>query len=384
MIELEPAATAPTVLDAPFTYRQALHETRKTRRHLLLGNGFSMAYDRNLFSYENLAAAGGEPDQTVRDLLSEKAGDIEAAIIVLLQRRGFAVDEGELEKAEALALQIGELKEHLIRAVTAVHPGSAFDVEVDRKAQCCNFLKPYIGRSAIPHGIVFTTNYDLLLYWTLVAHAIFRSRGDVLCWDGFKGEDWVPKVMQHVNMSAVYLHGALHLHNHGNGIKRIMYQMGAVNLNLITQIRMRLDQNEFPIFVAEGDSSTKLRRISGNPYLSAAFDKFKFACKEGDSALFVIGHRLAKQDEHLSDQIGKGRIGTVYFGAYGGAGSEDARNAEKLAARWAGQRADTPWKAPLTVKVFDSRECEIWHPQGKEMLALGGMSEALNTCGAHL
>jgi hypothetical protein len=322
-----------------------------------------MAYDRKLFSYENLAAAAGDPPPGIRDLLDEKAGDIEAAIIVLLQRRVFALSEGENDEAEALALQIGELKEHLIRAVTAVHPASAFDVLVDQKAKCCNFMKPYIGRLAVPHGIVFTTNYDLLLYWTLVAHAIFRSRGDVLCWDGFKGEYWVPEVMQHVNMSAVYLHGALHLHNHGESVRRILYQMGSVNLNLITQIRMRLKQNDFPIYVAEGNSAAKIQKIRRNPYLSAAFDKFKFACKERDGSLFIVGHRLAEQDEHLSELIGKGRIGKVYFGAYGGVRSEDAKNAERLVARWVEQRAATPWKAPLEVKVFDSRECEIWWPE---------------------
>src|SRR4051794_7312872 len=97
MIELEPtvAARAPPVQDAPFTYRQAIDETRKRRRHLLLGNGFSMAYDRKLFSYENLAEAAGDPSPSIRDLLDEKAGDIEAAIVVLLQRRAFALSEGE-------------------------------------------------------------------------------------------------------------------------------------------------------------------------------------------------------------------------------------------------------------------------------------------------
>ena len=321
MIEPEPLVPLPSI-----PYRQALADTQRKRKHLLLGNGFSMAFDRQMFSWSSLAAAAGDPPEALRSLLREKSDDIEAALSVLVERHASALACGDDDAALQSSRQIERLKEHLIRGVTAVQDSSRLPT-TDHKRQCCEFLRPFIGRNAVPQGVVFTTNYDLLLYWTLVQHMRKRSHGELRLEDSFFSEYWQPNRMDHVDMSVVYLHGALHLYSHRGMIKKTIYQNGPIPMRIVAQVRVKIEQNDFPIFVSEGSRYRKKERIDGNPYLSAAFRKFKATCKQPDSVLFIVGQRLAEQDGHLSDLIGAGRIPEVYFGAYGGAGSEDGMRA---------------------------------------------------------
>lgn len=350
---------SPVPLLPEVSFEKALRDTRTRRKHLLLGNGFSMAFDRELFSWTSLASAAGEPPDSLRDLLGRKSHDIEAVLVTLSNKHKAALLASDRLKGAEISRDVEALKEHLIRGVTAVHDSSSLP-STDHKRKCSEFLKPFIGRAAVPQGLVFTTNYDLLLYWTLVQHMKKRSHGDLRLEDGFIGEEWLPERMGNVEMSVVYLHGALHLYSQDGRVRRRVYQNGPVPMRLAAQVRARIEQGQFPLFVSEGSKSAKLGKIARNPYLTAALNKFRAACEQEHSALFVLGHRMATQDEHLSDIIATRKIRRVFFGAYGGVESDDGEHVAQLAARWNRVRTHN-CLPPVAVSVFDSAKCTVWH-----------------------
>jgi hypothetical protein len=340
----------------PTTFREALWCTAGRKRHLLLGNGFSVSA-RDQFGYEHLQAAvsnHGDPLDIFKQL---GTANFEKAIASLSENLAVAKFECDLEKEDSIREQIRKLKNYLVETVAGVHPGSGFSMTSREYLSCCNFLTPFIGRSIIPRGIVFTTNYDLLLYWVVVKHLAKHSRGQLKFYDGFEGANWKSDRMINENISVVYLHGSLHIFEIGSNIYRVVYQHSPIPRNIISQIRAKVYGGYLPLFVSGGDGDDKIERINKSLYLSAALSRFRFACRETESSLFTVGHSLSEQDKHLMDLIGRGRVRKVFIGAYKGLDSEAGRWAGEMAQRWRKQRSSA---FPLEVYVFDSRECAIW------------------------
>ncbi len=58
----------------------------------------------------------------------------------------------------------GKLKNSLIDAVKELHPEYVFSVSEEESEACSKFLNYYLDNG----GNIFSTNYDLLLYWILM------------------------------------------------------------------------------------------------------------------------------------------------------------------------------------------------------------------------
>ena len=338
------------------SYAEAIERTDGCRRHLLLGNGFSIAARRQFDYAPLLKSVTDLSDATAAIFRDHDTSNFEVVMERLVRAGEIARTDGDDAALEAALDQIEELKLHLISTIAHIHPTSGFSVSVDESDSCRDFLKPFIGRNVIPHGIVFTTNYDLLLYWTVVKHLASHSSGTLAFDDGFFGSKWKPKDMGNVKVSVVYLHGSLHIFEDDNGVSRVVW---SENGNIITQVRERLDAGRMPIFVSEGTPEAKSARIRRSAYLTEALNKFGFACKYKDAVLFTVGHSLVEQDDHIFRLVGSGTVKAVYLGAYGGLHSEDGELALRRAAQLKRARANHP-KWPLEVFLFDSRECEIW------------------------
>ncbi len=252
------------------------------------------------------------------------------------------------------------LKRYLISAVAQVHPKSGFSLAIAESQSCCRFLEPFIGRKIVPHGIVFTTNYDLMLYWVLIQNMVVHSKGRLVFEDGFAGETWRPNGFQNVNLSVVFLHGSIHIFENGGVARRVQYSGDHGHARLLDQIQRRIAADELPLFVSEGSGYAKADRMQRSAYLGAALTKFENTCKYADHVLFTVGHSLSDQDTHLMKRIGGGKIGSVYLGAFGGLNSPDGEMAQKRAEEWQAARDEAGQRWPIHVYIFDSSECRIW------------------------
>ncbi|MAZ10332.1 DUF4917 family protein [uncultured Limnobacter sp.] len=158
------------------TFDDVLESIRKNPRrqfHLLLGNGFSVSYDPKIFSYNAL-------HEFVKNL---KDRDL-SKILEVIETRNFEVIMQYLDNFAALVEALGgdsklkervenasvKLKKSLLDAVKAMHPEHVFKVPEDQSAACATFLQQFFNTS----GHIYSTNYDLLLYWVLMRNDILN------------------------------------------------------------------------------------------------------------------------------------------------------------------------------------------------------------------
>jgi hypothetical protein len=206
----------------------------------------------------------------------------------------------------------------LIKTLEEIHP-SDFNTISSYVADCGNFLKNFDS--------VFSLNYDLLLYWINVNQNIFK--------DGFGGANNSGTVdnIFHIRYFAKketcdlhYLHGGLHLFmlDDGSIVKLCRRhargeQEGRFLLNEISQVI--LSYKVLPLFVAEGSSTAKLKKIRSNIYLLNAYEKLSLL---KDSVIFIYGHSASISDEHIYNAI-KDKNNLLYFSIYDESQLEDIK-----------------------------------------------------------
>jgi hypothetical protein len=255
------------------TFREAhswLMNGGTTKPHLLLGNGFSMAYDRDRFSYSALSDQAEAEDllPASAQQLMEVTGsrDFEAA---LRQLEATADTLEALDPvAHAATIQhlrddIGQLREALAQAVAGLHPDRPYDIDDAAYVRVRRFLDA--------HKSIYSVSYDLLTYWTLmqdVPDATSR-RSDGFRDSGVAGDETVLwDIYEPYGQSVHYLHGALHVFLGPDGLRKITYSR--TGLPLIEQVREQLALRRYPLYVAEGESASKMTRINTSAYLARA------------------------------------------------------------------------------------------------------------------
>jgi hypothetical protein len=142
---------------------------------------------------------------------------------------------------------------------------------------------------------IFTTSYDLLLYWAIASGGKFDPFVDHFWLNGRcefdpdQAEDWRGKV------SIYFLHGALHLVVSGSGVTRKLRR--GERRNLLSQFGEPIpgDPQARPLLVTEGSADDKLLAIESNPYLGHALQKLR----ENVQPTVVFGASLGASDEHL-------------------------------------------------------------------------------------
>lgn len=151
-------------------------KTANRQKHLLLGNGFSMAYDPEIFSYNALSKFIYELDN---DFLKQlftiiKTNNFELLMQQLDDFARIAVIFGADQKlVDRIKEASNSLKESLIDAIKALHPDHVFKIPEEKSQACASFLNGFLQ----DNGNIFTTNYDLLLYWVLLRNNL-ENKGD--------------------------------------------------------------------------------------------------------------------------------------------------------------------------------------------------------------
>jgi hypothetical protein len=356
------------------TFAQAIADSRNcSKRHLILGNGFSIACRADIFHYASLFAqadfSGIPAVQQVFAALHTQ--DFEEAIHAL--EKGAVLlpiyAPQHANAAHAMADHAAALKELLVTTIANNHPDIPARIPDEKFLACRQFLHYFL--SAENDGQVFTLNYDLLLYWALM-HDEPPEGGEAIelqTNDGFGNDENDPDADYVVwqgetsaNLQRVhYLHGALHLFDSGAELKK--YTWIRKGDPLIVQARDSIAVNAYPLFVSEGQSAQKKEKIRHNAYLYHSYKCLVSNAYQSRTrpCFFVFGHSLAASDDHIFSRLGHGRFPKLYVGIYGDENSPDNRQIMHHARALMALRHE---RHPLEVQFFDSASANVWGDEG--------------------
>jgi hypothetical protein len=334
------------------TFAEALQNSSGyNRRHVLLGNGFSIACRPAIFAYGKLfeQVDFSKISPTAKSAFSALGTqDFEKVIKALRDASKVVVAYGgPTALAANLAADADGLRELLVQTIAASHPEHPGELSEEEYQTCRSFLANF--------HTIYTLNYDLLLYWV----QMHSDEGeDLSSDDGFRTPQddsdspyvvWEPDQSHDQNMW--FLHGALHVFDSGTEIQK--YTWKNTGIRLIDQIRDALSKNYFPLFVSEGTSAEKYERIRHNDYLAKAYRSFSSI----QGALFIFGHSLAENDNHYLRCIQRGKVSHLYVALYGDPNSDSnkfiMRRARELTN---GRRA----RNSLSVSYFDAASVKVW------------------------
>lgn len=331
------------------------------KRHILLGNGFSIGAHA-AFSYGTLyeqAKAAGLPGHVIEMFGRYGTTNFEE-ILKLLDEGQWLAQHYKLQATDPgldMAADYARVRDALVEAISRSHPEIPDDVGDAKLLSCRAFLEPFDD--------VLTTNYDLLLYWSSVKTEPFGFE------DGFGREPDTPdRYCIHLpastgNRHLYFLHGALHLTTVGGEVRKFVWN--TTGERLIDQVRVSLAAKEYPLVVSEGTPQDKLRRIEASSYLSWVFRRFE----NFQGSLFTYGWGLSEQDDHLLDAIAKNvSLSRLYVGVYGDPESETntrlIARAHSLANRRnqvlnSGRTGRRRQSGALEVKFFDASTANVWN-----------------------
>jgi hypothetical protein len=285
------------------------------RVSVFLGNGFSRSWRDDPFRYETLfqAANFGDRDQDIRQVFEAlSTQDFEKVTNRLEASRALLrLYANDPELMERLDIDAARIKDGLVAAITNTHPTRPNEVTADEYRHVREFLSKF-------------TNYDLLMYWARNQNDIEPTDWDTD--DGFREDQlWVgPETDQEV----FFLHGALHLYDSLEGVKK--HSFSRLGQPIIDKVQENLQEDIFPLFVSEPTSDAKLSRITMNPYLSYCLRKLR----REEGALFIVGHGFAEIDRHIFDVIDHSNINHVYVAIHGDPKNDDNRRIRASAGAW--------------------------------------------------
>lgn len=345
-------------MDFESAYEWVRGSDPKKKPHLLLGNGFSVAYNANIFSYNALLDhVQKQPNfSALSDKFFDRLNTTDFELVIRQFSEAAAALEildGEKHKVEINRLK-GEaeaLKELLAQALASLHPERPWDIADDTYVR----VREFINR----HHKLYTANYDLLLYWTLMQE---DKRGKFQpSDDGFRSPeheaDYV--VWDHLSphkQRLFYLHGALHLYRDAENAELQKLTWIRTQEALIEQIRRQLNNNRFPLIVAEGTSKEKLTKIQTSDYLSKGLRSLAAI----GGGVIAYGLSFSQNDAHISKALVNSKVKRLAVSLYGD--TKSASNTETIEAvnRIKADRSTHNPSTPLDIKLFDAQSIQLW------------------------
>lgn len=259
-------------------------------RNLLLGNGFSIGIS-DKFHYwtllDNVKKLGIKMYPHAQEIF-EKVDTVNFEEVLRIIYHGYIVNFHNLDAIKSLYLNV---RKSLIEAVNASHVAYGNVPALNINTQLRKFKS------------IYTTNYDLIPYWS-----VMKFNSDNFC-DFFWNKECVFNLSDTKIIGAksalYYLHGAIHLQESPDGCTF------KVTANQETSISEIIDETGFkntPLFISEGKSEFKLRRIRSNDYLNFCYNRFSKA-----SGNFVVfGHSLSEDyDAHILSALKKSNAGKI-------------------------------------------------------------------------
>ena len=323
------------------------------KKHILIGNGFSIALKPDIFSYGSLHSKADfstvpHAAEVFKALATQ---DFEAVIRLLVDMAKVlkCYEDTSTDLVAQIEKDAAAIKTILAQAIARNHPDRPYDITNEQYAACRTFLNNF--------NHIYTLNYDVLLYWALMHDEVDEL--DIRCDDGFRhpeGNETAPYVSWQEGDSATvhFLHGALHIYDAGHELTK--YTWSKTDIPIVEQVRSALDDEKYPLFVAEGHSHDKLDKIMHSAYLHKALRSFSSI----GGSLFVFGHSFDDNDDHVLKKIPEGKVTDLFVGLYGDPNSENNKRIIAKAFSFADIRTENPRKKKLNVHFFDAGTARVW------------------------
>lgn len=312
-----------TVLD----FNQCIASSN-SKKHLVLGNGFSVDLFPQIFNYKKLSEKISDPK--IKSIFNEfNTSDFEFVVLKLTESLK-VLNYYDSEKAiyNSVKDDAEKLKEILISVITQSHPENPTLITDNQYKSCFEFLQHF------EEGRKYTFNYDLLLYWVYM-HFLENPITPLKSDDGFR-TDWDDDSMvtweigREHQQNLYYVHGAMHIFKDGkSAIQKYTWRNG--NKTIGQQVKESIEANKFPVFISEGTTEHKLKRIKENGYLSRSFSSIKSIT--GD--IFIFGHSIRDEDDHVFDIINTNRgLKKIFISLFGNKDSEENKKIIHKITRW--------------------------------------------------
>lgn len=297
------------------TFDQAIASAAPGKKHLMLGNGFSVALFPDIFNYKTLA------ENIERERIKQLFAAIDTNDFEFVMRRLFEAahvvshydDSDEIQSA--LNEDLDELKKTLIQVISASHPSDPSTINDDQYDHCHAFLSHF-------NGSKYTFNYDLLLYWVFT-HFMDIEGKKLDFDDGFRYDRMTDiedmdlslfwEIGREQKQNLFYIHGAMHIFSDGAEIEKLSYNN--VGLRLAEQVQSAINEDKFPVFISEGTTEHKLARIKKNGYLARTFSSLKGI----GGNLYIFGHSIRDEDDHIFEHLNLENrlLKKVFIGLFG-------------------------------------------------------------------
>lgn len=338
------------------SFAECLAIAGNTKKHLMLGNGFSISLFPKIFNYKTLSE--NIDSERMRDLFSSIGTyDFEFVMRRLLETLDIIQHydtDGVI--SDYISNDIEELKQTLIHVISKAHPPKPSEITDRQYNSCREFLMHFDG------GKVYTFNYDLLLYWVYM-HFMDMPNQKLKCDDGFRypyQDEYLPleerdtslhwEIGMEQGQSVYYIHGAMHIFSDGSDIEKLSYS--STGIPLAEQVKVSIAQNKFPVFISEGSTSHKLARIKKNGYLSRTFSSLKSIT----GSLFIFGHSIRDEDNHVFDFINHNNSKlTIFIGIFGDLDQEHNKRILNKVEMW---REAFPKKK---FEIYDAATVNVWN-----------------------
>lgn len=177
------------------------------------------------------------------------------------------------------------IQKSLIQAVKAVHvPWRSIPDSILLSIQ----------ENLLNYKFVYSTNYDLLIYWAIMHEGNSKGFKDYFWSEHFDIGD--TQIWNKVTC-VLYLHGGLHLYRLPSG--KTLKRRANSGQNLLDLFGQPYYSDAVPLFISEGTSEEKLSSIYRSDYLAFAFSQFS----KHEGPLVIFGNSLGESDNHIVSTI---------------------------------------------------------------------------------
>lgn len=330
------------------------------KKCLLIGNGFSMAYNAKRFSFTNLLETALKEKIIRKNSKIHKVfkkletADFEKVIRYLDGVKDLVeIYQPDFNK-KRIEQDIRKIKKHLVNTITNNHPEKSTVITDEESEACADFLGNF--------DKVYSLNYDLLAYWVIMQRNMNfpDGFGDNAKDNGYDPENFDDDYESYLDDFVVYkdtshdlmfLHGGLHLYDHNTEAIKITFCRTGKTLK--KQIYENLVRGIYPIFISEGESDDKLEKIRHNYYLNHCYKSLN--SQGGD--LVIFGTSLKSNDDHIAKAIIEGKWDNIYAGAFS---NDDVRSLLSLKERIVRNNKANARRKQTTFTLYDAKTVSPW------------------------
>lgn len=317
------------------------------RECALIGNGASVAIAET-FLYQSLYDEAVKLNQLdiPQQAIFNFFGTRDFEFILRALSHASAINQHLGIQEDATARTYDRIKNTLIGTVRTVHP--------DHDDAEKHF--PSISRFLSQFQTVFSLNYDLLVYWAMMA-ANHDAGGnlfkDCFTGDGHFERDYNYLRHPHAGLATAtlvfYPHGNLALATDMWGKETKITHAGTDLLNAIAASWTLRGSN--PLFVSEGESHEKFLSIGRSSYLNQVYTELSTP----RNSVLVYGWGFGKQDSHILAALAQAKVSRFGVSVY--MNGDDPNN---YCYRVSRTIHHTPGLENAGIDFFDSAEKGVW------------------------